>query len=172
MGRRSGRFRKTTQDQTPSQLKGAHVVPPPAPAPKTSSTEQSVMRDIFAEAVNRPSRRGSMSSLNQQSSRANEILPADSEYDQAMSSNYVQDQNTKVGRTDSYRQAKNSSMTADDKRLNSYNSLPRLGKGAKHHPQQSQPRERGDPETRSLGEGAHNRQRRGGRKGDDNCQMM
>ena len=200
MGRRSGRFRKTSaggdQNNIPSQLlKGPHVVPP-APAPN-ASTEQSVMRDIFAEAVNRPSRgpsrRGSMSSLNQTSASAaakpDDFLPADSEYDQAMSANYHDSgngNNSKVGRTDSYRQAKNSAISSSENaarggnQMRNYNSLPRLGKGAKHsNQQQRQPRN--NPETRSLGPGdqdvqqPHARQQRrggGGRKGDDNCQMM
>ena len=175
MGRRSGRFRKTSnQDQTPSQLKGPHIVPP---APATKATHD-VTRDIFAEAVNRPSRRGSMSSLNQPTNRAdNDILPADSEYDQAInsSSNHAQEQSSKVGRTDSYKQAKNSSINdAGSRNMKNYNSLPRLGKGTKH---QNQGRGGGDPETRSLGEGSRQRGRGGGgrgggRKGDDNCQMM
>ena len=161
------------QDQTPSQLKGPHIVPP---APATKATHD-VTRDIFAEAVNRPSRRGSMSSLNQPTNRGdNDILPADSEYDQAInsSSNHAQEQSSKVGRTDSYKQAKNSSINDGSRNMKNYNSLPRLGKGTKH---QNQERGGGDPETRSLGEGSRQRGRGGGgrgggRKGDDNCQMM
>ena len=147
-----------------------------------------------------------MTSLNnQQASAASRppddlvILPADSEYDQAMSANYQHDpglNSTKVGRTDSYRQAKNSAaaMVAVSSstenaggghrghhQMRNYNSLPRLGKGAKHSNQQQQrPPKTNNPETRSLGLGEdvqqqpHPRQQRrgGGRKGDDNCQMM
>ena len=176
MGRRSGRFRKSQDNSTPSQLKGPHVLPPP---PATNNTEHAMMRDIFAEAVNRPSRRGSMSSLNQPSKGANDVLPDDSEYAQAISANYAQDQsNSKVGRTDSYKQAKTSSVTDESGRqMRNYNSLPRLGKGGRQQQRVGRGGDPGgrqeadDPETRSLGAGGrHPRQR--GKRGDDNCQMM
>ena len=139
-----------------------------------------------------------MTSLNNQQASASRppddlvILPADSEYDQAMSANYQHDHpglnSTKVGRTDSYRQAKNSAAAMENAggghrghQMRNYNSLPRLGKGAKHSNQQQQRPPKNNPETRSLGLGEdvqqqpHPRQqqrRGGGRKGDDNCQMM
>ena len=120
-----------------------------------------------------------MSSLNQPSKGGNDVLPDDSEYAQAISANYAQDQsNSKVGRTDSYKQAKTSSVTDESGRqMRNYNSLPRLGKGGRQQQRVGRGGDPGgrqeadDPETRSLGAGGrHPRQR--GKRGDDNCQMM
>ena len=140
MGRRSGRFRKQPNQATPSQLQGPHRLPPPGPGlppPGSGATAANLTRDIFAETVNRPSRRGSMTSLNQPKD-TNDILPPerDSEYDQAVSKGMSapnQDQarggpnNTATNRNDSYKRAKGGSGGGGGNMRN-YNSLPRLGK--------------------------------------------
>ncbi len=163
-GRQSGRFRRQSNQHTPSQLQGPHRQPP---APTTtlssnSNTEQSLTRDLFAEAVNRPSRgpsrRGSMNSLHQVKENA-DVLPPDSEYDQAVDKGM----------------ANNSAPPPSRQAMRNYNSLPRLGNRQKQ--QQQQQRQQQDPETRSLGEpqgpSTRSRQRRTGPRGkDDNCQMM
>jgi hypothetical protein len=189
MGRRSGRFRKqpTGGGATPAELTGPHELPPPPPSlssrPVQQATEQSVMRDIFADAVNRPSRRGSMSSLAAKND-TEEILPADHEYDQAISSGGGYSEPTKssrkstssVGRTESYKQSKNVPAVADDQRhLQNYNSMPRLGRGQRRPPPRrgdiGEPYDTGhqDPESRSLGGRPRSRQ---GRQGDEQCKMM
>ena len=152
MGRRSGRFRRGQQNSaTPPQLQGPHRMPPP-PANNTSATEQSLARDIFAESVNRPSRgpsrRGSMTSLNQPKDN-HETLPPDSEYDQAVN---------KVTMNEARKRQQN---------MRNYNSLPRLGK----RNVQNQAQHQQDPETRSLGDQKLANRRRP-RQGNDNCQMM
>lgn len=179
-GRQSGRFRRQgNQQPVPSQLQGPHRVPPPPTSAAASSnmTEHSMTRDMFAEAVNRPSRgpsrRGSMTSLNQPKEPA-DFVPADSEYDQAVSKVMGGEGEAPMpNRNDNYRRS-----TKGFSAMRNYNSLPRMGHN--RHQQQRQPAppsnqqpNQMDPETRSLGEhrqrGPRRHQQRGG---NDNCQMM
>ena len=184
MGRRSGRFRKQPNQATPSQLQGPHRQPPPGPGAgaaaggASNTSAANLTRDIFAETVNRPSRRGSMTSLNQPK-ETTDILPPerDSEYDQAVSKGMGTGPPNATNRNDSYKRAKGGSGN-----MRNYNSLPRLGKerqqrGNAHAPSNAAPLSQGprnDPETRSLGDQrlANRQHRRGGQRGNDNCQMM
>ena len=170
----SGRFRKQSNPAF-GQPQGPHRLPPPGPAPAPSSTAENLTREIFSETVNRPSRRGSMTSLHQPKETTADVLPPerDSEYDQAVSKGMVannQDRGsaTVANRNDSYKKAKGGGN------MRNYNSLPRLGKDRQRAaPISQQASMNDDPETRSLGEQrAAQRQRRGGQKGNDNCQMM
>ena len=164
MGRRSGRFRKNPEE--PSQLpKGPHTVPPrpeessetDAAAPpkqnKGDSTEHSVARDLFAQAVNKPPAVSIKSGGKTAGSSSQPFPHADNEYDQAVN---------KVNRNDSYRRAG---------QMRNYNSLPRLGNRKKEE-QVKPPHQIADnytdPETRSL----DGRRRRHQRPSNDNCQMM
>lgn len=162
MGRRSGRFRKNPEAagelNYPSQLpKGPHTVPsrPEESSEKqnkSDSTEHSVARDLFAQAVNKP---GPVKSGKIAGSGSGQPFPhADNEYDQAVN---------KVNRNDSYRRAG---------QMRNYNSLPRLGNRKKDEHVEPQPQvaaaSQSDPETRSL----DGRRRRHQRPSNDNCQMM
>lgn len=166
MGRRSGRFRKNPEAagelNYPSQLlpKGPHTVPSRPAAEESSekqnksdSTEHSVARDLFAQAVNKP---GPVKSGKISGSGHGQPFPhADNEYDQAVN---------KVNRNDSYRRAG---------QMRNYNSLPRLGNRKKDEHVEPQPHmaaaaSQSDPETRSL----DGRRRRHQRPSNDNCQMM
>ena len=156
MGRRSGRFRKSPGgggSDMPSQLpRGPHKVP--QPEAKVDPTEQSVARDLFAQAVNRPAA-SAKPPLPGQSVQS--VPYNDNEYDQAVN---------KVHRNDSYKQS------APVNQMRNYNSLPRLGNRQRDNPRggirtsSEQVNDR-DPDTRSLD--GRRRQRRG-QKND--CQMM
>ena len=162
MGRRSGRFRKNTSGElnNSSQLpKGPHTVPRPEAGDeahnesKSDPTEQSVARDLFAQAmVHKP-----VTATGKTETKAGTGQPfpyADNEYDQAVN---------KVNRNDSYRRAG---------QVRNYNSLPRLGNRQKDQRAEAQQAEAvqggADPETRSL----DGRRRRHQRPSNDNCQMM
>ena len=123
-----------------------------------------------------------MTSLNQPKETNTDILPPerDSEYDQAVSKGMASNNQDRgpstiggANRNDSYKRAKGGVNN-----MRNYNSLPRLGKDKQRSAAISQQHYNNgsgnDPETRSLGDQrlANRQHRRGGQRGNDNCQMM
>jgi hypothetical protein len=110
--------------------------------PPKAETTQGMMRDLFAEKVIRKpaSQNASAPRITTEDSAAASSLGADFEYEKAMRGGESRSRPSgkksggagAVGRTESYRQAHNAGpapapQTGSDRKMQNYNSLPRLG---------------------------------------------
>ena len=110
MGRRTGRFKKNT---TPDPLSPHGSLPPPGnPLDTSRHSAHSVMQDLFVENVRKPvSRRASISSSSKDELEGEE--DADGEVNMGDRRNPLRKSTSSLGRTDSYRRAKNQDPLAD-----------------------------------------------------------
>ena len=202
LGRRSGRFRRPQDGpgntsinslNNSRQISSTSMMSATTP-PSKPETTQGMMRDLFAEKVVRRPAAGATQNagrISTEDSNAASSLGADFEYEKAMRAGPGHDSRSRQGkratgpgavsRTDSYRQAHTSgpgpAAQDRDRKMQNYNSLPRLG-GKRRPPQdrqqpqprqqQQQPDQDENYDSRSLGDRPRSRNGRV----EDPCSVM